>query len=287
MAQNASQTNTIRAEFKDTIVDDIEAFKAANPRASFEDFVRWHSPRDWSPSEENAKGVLSLRMQGENEVRRLYEETMGVPALEQKGLFNAELEGEMALEFMRTASPLTVIQNIVIPFMGCCCYLMDSCDEAIVRNESVQKEIASLKRIATQVSEEFEENVINEERLDAFANQLQVTEEVVSKVGVLLRITEGDEEIVEALMTRSLSMDVSGVYAENRADFVRLVEDRLRDSSADSSVFELVAESQRSDECDELDGLTMSVGHRLRIEKSDQRVVVSSALSSCDFYNVC
>lgn len=148
--------------------------------------------------------MLSLRMQGENEVRRLYEETTGVPALEQKGLFNAELEGEMALEFMRTASPLTVIQNIVIPFMGCCCYLMDSCDEAIVRNESVKKEIASLKRIATQVSEEFEDNVINEERLDAFASQLRVTEEVVSKVGVLLRITEGDEKIVEALMAKAL-----------------------------------------------------------------------------------
>lgn len=230
--------------------------------------------------------MLSLRMQGENEVRRLYEETTGVPALEQKGLFNAELEGEMALEFMRTASPLTVIQNIVIPFMGCCCYLMDSCDEAIVRNESVKKEIASLKRIATQVSEEFEDNVINEERLDAFASQLRVTEEVVSKVGVLLRITEGDEKIVEALMAKALSMDVSGAYAENRADFVKLVEDRLRDSSADSSVYELVAESQRSDECEELDGLAMSVGHRLRIEKNEQRVVVSSALSACDLYNV-
>jgi len=26
---------------------DMQAFKAANPGACFEDFVRWHSPRDW------------------------------------------------------------------------------------------------------------------------------------------------------------------------------------------------------------------------------------------------
>jgi len=25
----------------------MEAFKAANPNAEFEDFVRWQSPRDW------------------------------------------------------------------------------------------------------------------------------------------------------------------------------------------------------------------------------------------------
>lgn len=43
--------NSIRDVFVDTVVDDIQAFKAANPQARFEDFVRWHSPRDWSPSD--------------------------------------------------------------------------------------------------------------------------------------------------------------------------------------------------------------------------------------------
>lgn len=43
--------NSIRDVFVDSVIDDIQAFKAANPHARFEDFVRWHSPRDWSPSE--------------------------------------------------------------------------------------------------------------------------------------------------------------------------------------------------------------------------------------------
>ena len=36
---------------------DMAAFKAANPGACFEDFVRWHSPRDW-----HAGQGLSARM---------------------------------------------------------------------------------------------------------------------------------------------------------------------------------------------------------------------------------
>lgn len=51
------KVNIIRDEFVETVVDDIEAFKAANPLSHFEDFVRWHSPRDWSPKE----GQGSLR----------------------------------------------------------------------------------------------------------------------------------------------------------------------------------------------------------------------------------
>ena len=31
----------------DSLVSDMSAFKAANPSAAFEDFVRWHSPKDW------------------------------------------------------------------------------------------------------------------------------------------------------------------------------------------------------------------------------------------------
>ena len=46
-----SSVNSIRDVFVDSVIDDIQAFKAANPHARFEDFVRWHSPRDWSPSE--------------------------------------------------------------------------------------------------------------------------------------------------------------------------------------------------------------------------------------------
>ena len=43
---------------------DMQAFKAANPHAVLEDFVRWHSPRDWIVDENGDpnKGTLSPRM---------------------------------------------------------------------------------------------------------------------------------------------------------------------------------------------------------------------------------
>lgn len=42
---------------------DMQAFKAANPHAVLEDFVRWHSPKDWiEDSDSNLPGCLSSRM---------------------------------------------------------------------------------------------------------------------------------------------------------------------------------------------------------------------------------
>lgn len=37
---------------------DMEAFKAANPGCVLEDFIRWHSPKDWVED----KGQMSARM---------------------------------------------------------------------------------------------------------------------------------------------------------------------------------------------------------------------------------
>jgi len=30
-----------------SLLSDMEAFKAANPRGAMEDFIRWYSPKDW------------------------------------------------------------------------------------------------------------------------------------------------------------------------------------------------------------------------------------------------
>ncbi|KAJ4844395.1 hypothetical protein Tsubulata_002359 [Turnera subulata] len=59
------------------LLSDMQAFKAANPGCILEDFVRWHSPPDWSETEpkneaiefsvgsDSARGHLSSRMQKE------------------------------------------------------------------------------------------------------------------------------------------------------------------------------------------------------------------------------
>ncbi|VDK45624.1 unnamed protein product [Cylicostephanus goldi] len=40
----------IRAQL-DVLCSDMQAFKAANPKCCLEDFIRWHSPKDWSEEE--------------------------------------------------------------------------------------------------------------------------------------------------------------------------------------------------------------------------------------------
>jgi hypothetical protein len=54
----------IRAQLQSAhLISDMQAFKAANPKAVFNDFVRWHSPKDWiTDSTEHGEPQLSTRM---------------------------------------------------------------------------------------------------------------------------------------------------------------------------------------------------------------------------------
>jgi Rab3 GTPase-activating protein catalytic subunit len=53
-----------------SLLSDMESFKAANPSALFEDFIRWYSPRDWI--EENPEGKASrFDFDGVNSVRNV------------------------------------------------------------------------------------------------------------------------------------------------------------------------------------------------------------------------
>lgn len=93
----------------------MSAFKAANPDAVFEDFIRWHSPRDWENDDSEGIGVsqteasevkwpprgrLSERMSDPgNSWRKIWNEATPVPASEQKPLFDPNREGEKVFIF--------------------------------------------------------------------------------------------------------------------------------------------------------------------------------------------
>ncbi|KAI8802194.1 Rab3 GTPase-activating protein catalytic subunit-domain-containing protein [Cladochytrium replicatum] len=92
---------------------DMEAFKAANPGCCLEDFVRWHSPRDWVPDEEGAeteaagenpvyvKGQLSARMREPGNLwEELWKSTRPVPVSRQKSLFDHSKEAEKVLRYL-------------------------------------------------------------------------------------------------------------------------------------------------------------------------------------------
>lgn len=71
-----------------TVVSDAEAFKAANPKARFEDFIRWFSPNDWEEYRDEETGdikhKLSVRMQATgNTWQKVWEQAKPVPAAKQ------------------------------------------------------------------------------------------------------------------------------------------------------------------------------------------------------------
>lgn len=98
----------------------MSAFKAANPDAVFEDFIRWHSPRDWeddnfgesgevstneategSKKDWPPRGRLSERMSERgNKWRKIWNDAPALPASEQKPLLDPNREGEKVKFFL-------------------------------------------------------------------------------------------------------------------------------------------------------------------------------------------
>jgi len=110
---------------------DMSAFKAANPDATFEDFIRWHSPGDWeaddgpessgsasSDSLEKNKskdswpprGKLSKRMSEHGNLwRKIWNSSPALPASEQKPLLDPNREGEK----------VSILKEFLILFFYC------------------------------------------------------------------------------------------------------------------------------------------------------------------------
>ncbi|CAG8479544.1 13694_t:CDS:10, partial [Ambispora leptoticha] len=96
-------------------IKDMEAFKAANPHAIFEDFIRWYSPRDWIPDENGDpnSGKLSSRMSKEGFWKELWKSSRRIPASRQKPLFNHSREGEKALRYLEQLSMQDLFNHLL------------------------------------------------------------------------------------------------------------------------------------------------------------------------------
>lgn len=262
--------NEIRDEFVDTVADDIQAFKAANPQAKFEDFVRWHSPRDWSEKEGEVMGELSSRMQGNNPLRTLFDELKGVPAKQQKQFFNADFEAELVLDYLRTLSPLTAMQNLLSPFLEATAYIFDHVDEMILEMEEYQKELQELKSVIKQISHLIDTSgEVSESILDACCDLLMKTETIASQLSCLLEITKGDKKVVNEWMKvhgeelTNYNIDLVNDLSDHRGAFVDLIQDQLDKGEADSSICKLYAVSAQSSEERSIVNHVEPSGHRL------------------------
>jgi Rab3 GTPase-activating protein catalytic subunit len=116
-----------------SLLSDMEAFKAANPLGCLEDFVRWHSPRDWNdgtgdsghvplPAEEAEAGLderLSVRMRRSGNLWiELWREAKPVPVFRQRALFDATREGERVLAWMESLTQARLLEECALPLVG-------------------------------------------------------------------------------------------------------------------------------------------------------------------------
>ncbi|XP_042065776.1 rab3 GTPase-activating protein catalytic subunit-like [Salvia splendens] len=113
------------------LLSDMQAFKAANPGCTLEDFVRWHSPPDWVEDETNSdlddtseggdsvRGQLSMRMQKEGNLwRELWETSKAVPAVRQAPLYDEDLAVEGILDFLEVIPPSDLLKQLFLVALG-------------------------------------------------------------------------------------------------------------------------------------------------------------------------
>lgn len=114
---------------RDILSSDMSAFKAANPDAVFEDFIRWHSPSDWENDETEGRlgddkmelksnwppcGRLSQRMSEQgNSWRRIWNDSPALPASQQKPLFDPVREGEKIIHYLETLRPHQLLEQMI------------------------------------------------------------------------------------------------------------------------------------------------------------------------------
>lgn len=118
------RSQTIARIMSASLLSDMESFKAANPSAIFEDFIRWYSPRDWIEGENaeeegekkgEKKGHLSTRMLIPNNMWiDVWGSARPVPAKRQRRLFDDTKEAEKILHFFESRS-VSQIVDLLLP----------------------------------------------------------------------------------------------------------------------------------------------------------------------------
>ncbi|CAL5426905.1 unnamed protein product [Camellia sinensis] len=180
----------------------MSAFKAANPAAVFEDFIRWHSPRDWENDdfEESGevstndamealknnwppRGRLSERMSEHGNLwRKIWNDAPALPASEQKPLLDPNREGEKVLHYLETLRPHLLLEQMV------CTAFRASADTLN------QATFGGLKQMVTKMGQLYLTMASTLKHLQA--NRLSVDSEITEDVKRLCVVFEHVEKLL-------------------------------------------------------------------------------------------
>ena len=208
----------------DSLVSDMSAFKAANPSAAFEDFVRWHSPKDWidgddapvggddgrrtdeCPPRVAPRGALSERMRRDgNAWRTLWDSAPRVSARAQKtALFDPIVEGEKALHHLETTAAAALV-DVVARCAVTSALALVAAARAVRSHPDDTKD--AIHRASTAISRIFaqtEDRALSLAELDVVVGELQLAERAVFRAeSLLVRLPLAPPSLIHDLLRRA------------------------------------------------------------------------------------
>eukprot|EP01112_Ceratiomyxa_fruticulosa_P015409 TRINITY_DN4525_c0_g1_i1.p1 TRINITY_DN4525_c0_g1~~TRINITY_DN4525_c0_g1_i1.p1 ORF type:complete len:1040 (-),score=265.36 TRINITY_DN4525_c0_g1_i1:132-3251(-) len=222
-----SEAQEIRARMQTAqLSSDMQAFKAANPGCVLEDFVRWHSPRDWTTdkteegstlsteqeSERNGRGkgegfgrdgFLSLRMKTNGLWREIWTNATPKTIEEQPQIFQSTKEAEKVLHYLETLPPADVVYQLMATALIAVIQHFTNLTQGMgnnipVVNESINNFIASLKENFPTSAPEDKSSLL----FDPIWKEAEVMETVISRAQSLTYKLQSYPHIASSLLIK-------------------------------------------------------------------------------------
>eukprot|EP00039_Didymoeca_costata_P006796 m.93265 g.93265 ORF g.93265 m.93265 type:complete len:970 (+) comp13396_c0_seq2:149-3058(+) len=184
---DASRTRTEMQTL--SLRSDMMAFKAANPGCILEDFVRWHSPRDWIVSDDCKDGKLSERFAHEDNIWiTTWKDTSPTPVSKQRALFDAAKEAEKALQYLETLEPAKLVWQLTGPLLEhCVMVLRNTAHEKLYlsggRENKIHTALHDLKKECASFGNDFQSDI---ERIKSIVTRIHRVESLISQADALM-----------------------------------------------------------------------------------------------------
>lgn len=181
------------------LLSDMQAFKAANPGCVLEDFIRWHSPPDWSEDsaasnttvEEGSsrRGRLSDRMRTKegNLWKELWDAAKPIPAVEQTPIYDEDLAVESIFDALEVIEPAKLFQQLLSVILSVCFLAAES---VLPADSNLSKLFFDCKDYIISIYGDD----MSKEKLDEMYKVYETMEAIVSHPEEALQITEQPDE---------------------------------------------------------------------------------------------
>ncbi|GAB4849614.1 hypothetical protein Ancab_004408 [Ancistrocladus abbreviatus] len=186
------------------LLSDMQAFKAANPGCILEDFVRWHSPPDWTEVDSlkeadgissggdsgSTRGRLSDRMQKEGNLwRELWETAKPMPAVRQAPLFDEDLAVEGILTGLEDISPSELFEQL---FLSLLALGFVTADSPLTRDDTMSKLFLDCKDYVVAICQGESWN----EKLDDICQVYETVEAMLGRPDEVMKMMKQPEETI-------------------------------------------------------------------------------------------